>query len=328
MSETSHEQAEAAIESLGGLDSALGNQDGSLSQQQTPTPQPSTPEPQPHWAEQPRLEDGRWTQPQPQPEQQQPDTSFMGEGFDPDTLTPELQQRYKEMQGHFTRRTQELSDYQRQLASLGGFEELQEAVRVQQALEDPRNWVQLHSELSESLRSMGLSPQEAHEEASRQMDGQQQQQPIDLNTIADDPELAPLKQYIEGLKGELDTVRNEFTDWRTSQEAEQMELALVGEVTRQVNAIRSSRPDYHDGDIDAIYELASYYDGDLFQAQQRYDQIFQDRMQRWMASKSQSQVNTGAIPGAGVPTVQPKSGTWDDARASALEFAAQMDANS
>lgn len=332
MSESVHDQAEAAINSLGGLDSALGSQDAPVTSPE-PAPQQQVPpaEQQPYWANQPRTEQGQWASPEqaqasPEGPAVQPDTSFMGEGFDPNTLPPELQQRYLEMQQHFTRRNQEAAEIRRQYEGLGDPQEIQAALELRESLQDPRNWVQLHSELSDELQAMGYSVAQADVEASRQMQDHIDASPqLPQLPESDDPDLQPYRQHIESLNQELNSVKSQFDEWRAEQEAQQMELALVGEVTRQVNAIREARPDYSENDINAIYEIASFYDGDLFAAQNRYEEILQDRISRYMQSKQQTAPQQQPLPGAGVTTQVPRVATWDDARASALQIAAQMD---
>lgn len=241
-----------------------------------------------------------------------------------------LQERYKQMQADYTRKTQQIAQLRQQyepLVQLGNPEELQEAIELRSMLQDPRNWVELHRDLTSQLRDMGYTPQEAHEAATDALNNEAKPQtpPLDLSILDNDPELAPLKQYVEGLRTDVESVKGEFNEWRQAQEAQAMEMAIVGEIQRSVNAIRQSRPDYSDGDIDAIFELASYHDGDMFAAQKRYDQIFADRMNRWMASK-QSPSSMSPLPGAATVTQKddaPKS--WEEARARALEFAAELD---
>jgi hypothetical protein len=236
------------------------------------------------------------------------------------------------MQADYTRKTQELSQLRQTydpLTQLGDPTEIAQAVELRNMLQDPRNWVELHRDLTENLRQMGYSPQEAHNIANDAMEeSAREPAAVDLSILDNDPELAPLKQYVEGLRTDVQSIKGEFDTWKADQEAQQMEMAIVGEIQRSVNAIRQARPDYGDGDIDAIFELASYHDGDMFAAAQRYDQIFADRMNRWMASKQAPIQESGAIGGGGTIS-SPDSGpkTWEDAKRQALEFAAQLDAN-
>jgi hypothetical protein len=62
-------------------------------------------------------------------------------------------------------------------------------------------------------------------------------------------------------------------------------MQVLGELQRMENFIRTENPQYSDQDVENIYELAAYYDGNLIEAQQRYEAQFADRLGRYLQSK-------------------------------------------
>lgn len=352
---TRHDQAEAAIEAMGGLDAALQGTPSPLdgltstpteagTTQEIPTALPTEAAPRtvPKWNELERNELGQWVRGHPtaqatpesvesqteSPQQAPTDTSFIDENFDPSSLPPELQPGYKQMQGHFTRRMQEIKAQEEQYAQFGDPQEIAQAVELRNVLRDPSNYKQLHQELSEYLgASTGATPQEASQEAHRQLENATQPQPGLAPSLAQlDDEFEPVKTEFARLQGELASMKTEFNTYKEQREAQELELALVGEIQRQVGTLRQQRPDYTDQDIDGIFELSTFYNGDIQQAQKRYDDIFTDRMSRYLASKQSPAEPSGIFAGGSVTTAQPQgTRTWAEAKAAALAVADQLD---
>lgn len=347
-----HDQAEAAIEAMGGLDAALQGTTSPLeaAPPSTPIEVSTTQETQaaptetasrvvPKWNELERNELGQWVRGHPtaqaeatpgteaqieSPQQAPIDTSFIDENFDPNALPPELQAGYKQMQGHFTRRMQEIKAQEEQYAQLGDPQEIAQAVELRNVLRDPSNYKQLHQELSEYLgASTGATPQEASQEAHRQLESVQQPAP----SLAQlDDEFEPVKTEFARLQSQLAEMQTEFKTYKDQREAQELELALVGEIQRQVGTLRQKRPDYTDKDIDGIFELSTFYNGNIDQAQQRYDDIFTDRMSRYLASKQSPAEPSGIFAGGSVTTAQSQgTRTWAEAKAAALAVADQLD---
>jgi hypothetical protein len=173
---------------------------------------------------------------------------------------------------------------------------------------------------------MGLSPAQADAAAAQQMGTQQQAaDPYQaLEALGEDPELAPLRGAFDAMKGELDQLRSSIAQERAQAQAEAEHQALIGELQRMESVIRTSRPDYQEQDIDAIYELSSFYDGDLLKAQQRYENIVGERVQRYLASKgSVASAPANQPVGDGTATTaQPGDApkTLEDARKEAEAF--------
>lgn len=312
--------------------------------EQPTAPTPQVPQQQeqsatpPHWSQQQRDDFGRWQQippPEAQPQtQQQPveqDTGFTN--VDPNTLPPEVQPIYKSLQADYTRKMQAIAEQRRQIEQYGDPDTLQQATELYSALQDPNNWPAIHQELTSNLQAMGYSPGEAQQEASRQMGEATtvaaQQQPSE--DWAQDPELAPVKSYIEQLEHKLNNIESQWQQRQESEQQEKLQMALIGELQRQENVVRQANPHYTDQDVDAVYELSSYYGGNLLQAQQRYEGLFQDRLSRYMSSKGQA-VEMGGVPLGGVvqptETVQKAtpSNDFEGAHQNVLERLRQLDA--
>lgn len=231
--------------------------------------------------------------------------------FNPDQLPEELRPGWNQLQADYTRKTQELAEQRRQYSELGDPETLRAAAQLAQQLQDPQNWPALHAELSSAMQEMGLSPAQADAAAAQSLGVPQPEPQADpfqaLEALKDDPDLAPVRGAFDAMKAEVEQMKAELAQERAQAQAEAQHQALVGELQRMESAIRQARPDYQDGDIDAIYELSSFYDGDLFQAAQRYEQIVSERVSRYLQNKgavADSQAHQ-PVPGATVAGTQP-----------------------
>jgi hypothetical protein len=274
---------------------------------------------------------GRWVRAdQVAPTQNQSQAPESTESFtplDPNQLAPELQAFYKSMQADYTRKTQELATQRAQIEQLGPLDQLQAAHSIYTQLQDPQTWPQLHAELTEGMKAMGLTQAEAEAAASTAIASQTPQS--DPLAQLDDPELAPIKTAYEQLQGQLAALQNQFQEQQARQQQEQLEMAVLGEFTRQENIIRQSHPDYTDEDIKAIYELSSYHNGNLLQAQQRYDQVLNDHLARYLNSKQGVANDVASLPGVSALTGQPaaKPRTLDEGHAMAMEVLKQLEAS-
>ena len=285
----SHEEAVQALEAAVAEDSAAEQAPDPFSPSapsgdtESPAPvqpqQPATPEVAPPAAE--AAED-----------------TFDGGMFNPDTLAPELQAGWKQLQAAYTRKTQELAMQRQQIEALGDVESLQQAADLYNRLADPSSWPQLHAELSDAMQQYGMTPAEADQAATEALQEGAAHAP-DLSGIEGDPELAPLAQHIQSLQTRLDQFEQQAAQEREMMEAEQVHAAMVGELTRQETAIRQARPDYNDQDIDAIYQLSSFYNGNLIEAQHRYEDIVAERMQRYFDHKQAAAQDQSVQPPSG-----------------------------
>lgn len=291
-------------------------------------PAPQTPEP-PAGETQPEV------QPQAQPvDPAAPVDTFDDGAFNPDNLPAELQAGWKQLQAAYTRKTQQVAEERRAFEQLGSPEEVQQAVQLYSRISDPRNWPQLHADLSDLMQQYGMTPAEADAHAAAAMEQAASTEPSAPAVPADiDPELAPLYQEMQQTKAELAQLRAEreqAAEARAQEEqAERLRLAIDGELTRQENAIMQANPTYGQGDMDAIYELSSYFGGNLIQAQARYEALRSEWVGRYVEQKSSAADAQGAHP---VPVVAPpatqtgEKKTLEQVGAEAEEYFRQLQA--
>lgn len=255
--------------------------------------------------------------------------------IDPSTLDPQLQAIYKSLQADYTRKTQEIANQRREFEQLGPLDSVVEAVNVYNQLQNPDSWPALHAELTQGLQALGMSQQEASATASAAVAEQQAQQvaPSVQDPFAaygDDADIAPVKSAYEQMAQQLNELKSQYEADRQAQQQEQLTMSLIGEMQRQENIIRQARTDYTDEDVKAIYELASFHDGNLLNAQQRYEVIFNDRLSRYMAGKQGVAENMTVLPGATQQSMQqhvrPK--TLDEGHALAMEALRAIEAAS
>lgn len=251
---------------------------------------------------------------------------------DPNALPAEVQPVYKQLQADYTRKTQELAQQRKAFESMGDLGTVAEAVQLYQSLQDPQYWPQLYGELKQGMEQMGLTPQEAASAASAEVQRQVSEQgntPSDpFGSLGTDPDFAPIKTAYEQMRSELNTMKSAWDADRERERQEQLQSALVGELQRQENFLRQNNPQYTDADIEAVYELSSFHNGNLIAAQQRYESIMADRLQRYLASKQ------GAVQSHGTPMVAntpvdsaPQFKNLDEAHSALMEHLRNIEAN-
>jgi hypothetical protein len=205
-------------------------------------------------------------------------------------------------------------------------------MELQQTLADPTNWPALYQELTDNLTKMGYNPAEAASTAQAAIvDAAAQNQPnVDLSALENDPDLAPVKNLIEGLQNQVKSIQETYKADQEKARNENMRLAVIGELTRQENIIKSTHPEYTDADVNSIYELSSFHDGNLMKAQERYDEIFQDRLSRYLEGKqgaaahNATNLRGAATTAVAAPTHDFK--TLDEAHVAAMEALRQIEA--
>jgi len=234
---------------------------------------------------------------------------YEGTSVNPDELVrehPELEPLVKQLQATFTVKTQGLAEQRKALEGMGSPEEIQEAIETYQFLQDPNNWPTVHEQLSQQMQLMGMSPAQAAHEAARQLEESGVATPApasgDLAQLLADPELAPVAAKLsemDSLKARLDQFEQAQAAQQAAWQQEQQQMAMVGELQRQEGLIRDANPTYTQDDIDDIYELASFFEGDLFAAQQR----FEDRRARLLQQHLEGKATVAAQP-ATVPVAE------------------------
>jgi hypothetical protein len=281
-------------------------------------PAPTTPEgetPAPQVQPDTRARDpltGRFIEPTPAVAPAVVDT-FDGGTFNPDTLAPELQPAWKQLQAAYTQKTQEVAAQRAQLEQFGDLSQIQQAVELHRTLQDPQTLVQFHSELSRALEQQGLTPAQASVAAAQQIEQAQTppgaQDDLTAQLRAQYPELAPLLEQQAAVQARLDQFESQQSERLQAEQLAYTQMAMAGELQRQEMAIRQSNPAYEQGDIDAVYELSAFFDGNLLEAQQRYEQIGNALLGRYLSSKS---APVGATPALGTDVVSEQPVTPDD----------------
>jgi len=305
------------------------------------TPAPTTPEGQTTPAQvqptQPRDEFGRITTPEQTPAQTD---TFDGGQFNPDTLPPELQPGWKQLQAAYTRKTQELAQQRAQFDGLGDPETVRTAVELYTALQDPQYLTQFHKELTDALQAQGLSPVQASAEAARQIEaavapeGTATSATPDIARLKEEyPELAPFLDQTTALQQRLDSFEQAQRERQEAEALAYTQMAVAGELQRQENILISQHPEWNVPDpetgeraIDHIYELSSYHDGNLLTAAQRYEQIINGAVGRYVQGKASVAETSGLTPPRGVAgtSEQPTAPqTLDEGLKAALAHLAQ-----
>ena len=276
-----YNEVKAELEAAAAQDVAAdsGQQAAPAPASPAPEGQTSTPDVQPAPA-----------QPEPTPAPAPaPEDTFDGGQFNPDTLPAELQPAWRQLQGAFTKRTQEVAEQRKQFEALGGVDAVQQAVDLYTRINDPSNWQQLHAELTAALQEQGLAPAAPEPVA-----------PLAPAPDDDlDPELAPLVAQLRTMEARFAQMEAANQAQVQSQEAERQYAQMVNEAQAQLGVIREANPHYTDVDVDAIIELSSFHNGDLAAAQGRYEAIVEARLARYFAGKQSAASETSTTPPAG-----------------------------
>lgn len=228
----------------------------------------------------------------------------------PEEYRPFVESAYKQFQGDYTRKTQDLAEQRKALEGLDP-NAAREAIQFVDAIQnDPQYALAVHQTLTEQLTAAGYSPAQAQAEASRQLS--------EFDNGGDDWEGEDYGVVPPDVQRKLD----ELEAWKSQQEQTQRQQQWEMELTRQSMAIQQANPSYEQDDMDAIFQLSWSTNGDLFKAQQAYDAITQRGAQRYFAEK------------AGVPSGQPHSSgpaetpqvpkTMEEGHAMALEHWRQV----
>lgn len=240
------ESFEQAAEALASANSGEGYE---AAAQPTPV-QPTQPEP------------SQPTEPATQGDQGQPVTPEPTR-IDPNQLPPEarsyVEQREREMQADYTRKTQELAEQRR---------EAEQALQFIEALNsDPNFALQVHQTLSQSLQSQGYSVEQANALAANEL---QQNQGGDWE-YEDDPYMAKIQ---------------ELEQWKVQQEQRIAEAEAASHIDSQLSVIRQQNPAFQDDDLRDIISMGFAFGGDLIRAADAYKSINQRSVERYMAQKA------------------------------------------
>lgn len=256
--------------------------------------------------------------PQVTPDQPQAPDLFADADIDLTNLSPAEELRIRQMQAHFTRKTQEAAQARKEAEEAMGF--------VNALQNDPQYALQVHQELSQALQQAGLTPAQADQAAAQQMQTPEAQS----QSFSDDDPFAE-EDYWQNeepqyrVPPELQQQIQELQAWRTQQEAEMQRQALMSQVQQQENEIRAENPNYTNDDIEAIYGHAFAFNGDLRQAQQAFEAEKNRILTAYLQQKAS--VPTGQPTSSGHAEAPPGFGPdLNAAHRAAMEHLARMEA--
>jgi hypothetical protein len=183
--------------------------------------------------------------------------------IDLDALDPTardwLQAREREMQGAFTRKTQELA---------AAKQEAEQAVQFLNELNsNPEFALEVHGRLASELERLGYSPQAASAAAAQQLD---ETSGYDQYGGDDDPYLAKI---------------NELEAWKNQQEQRTREAEVASRIDRETAVILNQNPTFTEDDMSTIYGLALSLGGNLAQATDAYKNVTQRAVERYISQK-------------------------------------------
>lgn len=254
--------------------------------------------------------------------------------IDDASLTPELLQLKRSLQADYTRKTQEVAPWRKLGEELGVEkpEDFRLAAETYQRLQDPRNWPQIHSELSDYMQQYGMSPKQAAEVASQQLaefasPGQQEEDPFaGINPAEADPSVAPLLQAMQAQQAQIKQLTDLVTGDKQAQQQQAQWNAVAQHLTSLEQEIRTANPHYGEEQITAIYNLMGP-DGDLKGAQQKFESMIGAEVSRYITSKA-SAIEGAPTPVAGggvIPQQSQERLTAEQGHAAAMAYVAQLD---
>jgi hypothetical protein len=192
----------------------------------------------------------------------------------PDEAQHVVRERFNQMQGDYTRKTQEVAAQRA---------EAEQAIQfVQQLQSDPNFALEVHRELATALEEAGYTASEAQAEASRQVaeaatPGEPTQGEFD------DPVAAQVQELSERL---------------AAFEAEQVTRELENEFDRQDVAVRQANPKWEEEDMQHVYALSYATQGNLIQAADLYKKEQERLIAAFLAQKEAVGSGTPDTPGA------------------------------
>lgn len=237
--------------------------------------------------------------------------------IDPNSLPPELQTQYRNMQADYTRKAQEIAETRKAFEGLDP-EQARQSVDFVHALEtDPQFVLTVHGQLTEALTAAGYTPEQAAQVAADTITESAPSLGADENEEYVDP-------AISGLSKEL----NELKAWKEQQEAERYEQNLASNLQRQEMGIRAADPSLTEPEIDRIYELAFAHGGNLEAAHKAYADWKSDIVGSYVNAKSQApQMTTPDSTGFSTDS-PPRFASLDEADKAARQHLAQILAGS
>lgn len=230
--------------------------------------------------------------------------------IDPNTLPEELLPIYKSLQGDYTRKTQALATERsafEQLEQYGGVDTALEAIQFANALAtDPNYAMQVHQQLTEALTQAGLTPQQASQEAAKQVNEaaatatQSDDFSFGEDEYGNDPAVKKLESELASMRQELQAQ----ADWRRQQEEQAFNIQLANQMAAQENAILNAHPEYTEQDMEKIYTISYAFGGDLNQANQVFESMRNDVIADYIAKKGSVPTGATSVGGSGTSVVE------------------------
>lgn len=204
----------------------------------------------------------------------QPADSFTP--INPDDLPDELKPFARQLQADYTRKTQALAEQRKAFEAFGDADPSQvlEAWQFTQNLQsDPQYALRVHGELTRALQAEGLSLGEAQQAAAQAMQEQSEPDPWDMN-----------EEMYGAVPPHVQQQLDQMNQFMQNYQQEMAQQNQINELMRQDAMIRQSHPEYTDGDMEHIAQLAAWH-GDLVQAEQAYSQMRSQIMAGYLTEK-------------------------------------------
>lgn len=215
-----------------------------------------------------------------------------------DQLPPELQPLAKQLQGDYTRKTQEVAPYRQALNEYGMTpEDAAQALGFVQALQDPEQLQALYEHLGSQFGD-GTSTPAATGGAE------------DFGTeqgFEDDPR----DQQLQTLQARLDRF-----------EQGQVEAAASAELDRMESVIRQQNPNFGDDEMSAIARLSIAHGGNMLQGAEDFKALQQSIIAAHVGTKAAVPAGATGLPATGNAETPTKFGSLDEAHQAALQMLA------
>ena len=209
----------------------------------------------------------------------------------PDDARSYLEQREREMQADYTRKTQEVAAQRR---------EAEQAMEFLQTLNsDPNFAYQVSQTLTQALQEQGYTLEDASALAQASQG------------FADDD------QFVDPYMAKIQELEN----WQAQQEQRFAEQQATNYIEQGVSAIRQANPEYGDDDVKDILTMAFAFNGDVVAAADAYKSVTQRVTEGYLAQKSGVPSGLNQPSSAGHAEIPPEG--FKDLNDPRLEQAAQ-----
>lgn len=206
---------------------------------------------------------------------------------DLDSLSEVERARYDQMHGDYTRKTQEIAPFRNVLSQYGmDVDQAASALALVQSLSDPAVQQTLYERLN-AVYGAG--------------DGQGED-------VYEGEESDPRDAQIEQLTSRLDQFENQ-----------QLQSRIAVELDRMENVVRQSNPDWSDGDIQRVQQIALAHGGNMLSAAEEYKGWRNELLAGYVQGKASAEIGGASLPTGGMHAEEPQTfETLDDAHKAAV----------